>query len=1116
MKKIILFSLALLCFIHCGNENDQLTSSCTLDDLTAVEPSLLADGLSQIAVTAMVLDSSGLPAANEKVFFSTTRGSITKSSLSGNDGRATAYLTSVASETDLTATVTATVLDSSSLKKTAPFYGSLTLSAPDFPTPRRLAKAGSEPSADLQVRFIGVSFSAQLERTTLPADGKSLTKLDISVRETNSGKAVKSAKVSLSSKKVIVPAQVITDEKGVVQTSIQALSKPSIDTLKMEYGRFTSRNLVLSFVSTVLSLSPKTARLSADGVSRLTYTARLVTHENNPVVGAAIRFTAGRGVINESAVTNDRGEAVVSLTSANQVSAGVPVVAIFNGISDTSRVDFVASLAAGLEMQMHSKMYRDGFATLPCTILVYDEQQKPVPNAQVRLRASVGVIDSLATTDDAGRATVTYRADAGEADAVATITAMAGGCSKSCSVQLLAVHFQLTATPDSIMADGKSSTKIYVQLKGKTGYEAIPSATISLAASLGTIVNTISTDAAGSAQALLTSSTTAGTCQLRATYGALTRTVPVYFLGSVAHRLTLFSPSGNAFPRDGLTRQSIQVRLLDNRNNPIASTLVRFRATYGAIDSSVVTDQDGAAVVNYVPDAGNSDVQETIQAWTSGTKAEYKPSLQGILLTLATGTDSTAADGKSTVAVTAFLKFTTSNAVIPSAKISFSATLGSIPPSATTDLLGQAQTSFTAGSAPGKATIRAYYGGLTQSINVNLSSDTPMTIVLSASPNYIWVKETGNLDQSVITATVLSTSGNPMGNETSVRFIIRNGPQGGERLAPATAGREWESNAIRTVSGAAKATLQSGTKSGTVEIQAYLADRPEITSRTTDVVIRSGPPYIWIDPANKNKVVPHITLASDLLNLRGWDHVSRFNLSVYVGDKYNNPVEEGTAVYLTTTGGIVTTDIRTNAAGEGGVVLTTANPRPYLKPMDFTALSPHTIPNPNDAGLMLPITVPDFEYSQVFNSLGDRRENDGMAYVLATTHGKDQNGNDAIVYCTHALIFSGPILQLRATASTAQIAPGQSAGIIIEVYDINGNPPASGSSLTVSTNAGELAESNLMPSAEHYGYGSTRYATSLLNTLDPAKDKATTAVVTVRLESPNGATSSSVQIQLTL
>jgi len=1116
MKKIILLSLAVLCFIHCGSENDQLTSSCTLEDLAAVEPFVLADGLSQIAVTAMVVDSSGLPAANEKVFFSTTRGSISRYSLTGDDGRATAYLTSVASETDLTATVTASVLDSSALKKQASFCGSLTLVAPDFPTPKRLAKAGSTPTADLQVRFIGVSFSAQLERTLLPADGKSTTKLDISIRETNSGKAVKNAAVSLSCKKLIVPARLTTSESGVAQTAIQALSQPAVDTLKLEYGRFSSRHLVLSFVSTVLSLSPKSAKLTADGVSRLTYTARLVTHENNPVVGATIRFTSGRGVITETAATNERGEATAELTSAAQINSGVPVIATFNGISDTGRVDFVANLAAGLEVQMHSKMYRDGKATLPCSILVYDEQQKPVPNVQVRFHASVGAIDSLATTDDAGRATVTYRTDAGETDEVATITAVTGGRSKSCSVQLLAVLFQVTATPDSIMADGKSFAKISVQLKGKTGYEAIPSAAISLAAGLGTIVNTISTDAAGFAQAQLTSSTSAGTCQLRATYGALTRTVPVYFLGSVAHRLTLSSPSGNAFPRDGRTQQSIQVRLLDTRNNPVVSTLVRLSAAYGMIDSLAVTDQDGVAFVNYVPDAGINDVQETIRAWTNGTAAEYKPNLLGVSLALAASTDSTAADGKSTVAVTAFLKYTTSNAVIPGAKISFSATLGSIPPSAVTDLLGQAQTSFTAGSAAGKATIRAYYGGLTQSLNVNLSSDTPMTIVLSASPNFIWVKETGNLDQSVITATVLSTSGNPIGNELSVRFIIRNGPDGGERLAPAAPGRGWESNAIRTVSGAAKATLQSGTVSGTVEIQACLVDRPEITSRTTDVVIRSGPPYIWIDPANKNNVVPHITLASDVLNLRGWDHVSRFNLSVYVGDKYNNPVEEGTAVYLTTTGGIVTTDIRTNASGEGGAVLTTANPRPYLKPMDFTALSPHTIPNPNAPSLQLPITVPDFEYSQVLNSLGDRRENDGMAYVLATTHGKDQNGNDAIVYCTHMLIFSGPILQLRATATAAQIAPGQSAAIIIEVYDINGNPPASGSSLTVSANAGQLAETSLMPSAEHYGYGSTRYATSLLNNLDPAKDKATSAVVTVRLASPNGAASTSVQIQLTL
>ncbi len=1118
MKKITYLVCSVMVLFGCGSDNDQITSSYSIDELTAETATCIADGLSQMIVTAMVLDSLGYPAEDQKVFFRTTHGAITRSSKTDGTGAAVAVLTSIASETDILVLVSATVLDSSSLKKSIPFSGSMQLLVGHQTGAPRLAKnASSNTDAQAEVHFLGVTLSAQVERAILPADGSSTTKLDITVRESTSGKAVNEARITLRSKKLTVPTELSTNERGTVQALIPSPTLACVDTLAMDYGLFKTRLIFLTFLQTRLYLSPEKNRMQADGKSRLFLTARLITHDNNPVVGATIRFSSEHGVITGSAVTNERGEAPALLTSADKVVSASRIIAAFNSVMDTVWVDYVASLAVRMEMQIDSKIYRDGKSKLPCIISLYDDNQRPVADSQIRLKTNLGKIDSLAATNSDGNAFVVFTPDAGENDADAVITATHAALLKTASVQLRGIQINLSADPDSIIADGKSTAQITVHMKGASGHEAIANAVLDLSTSMGAVVNRIVTDASGLSHASLTSGTTPGAAIIQVKYAELMKTLPVYFLGSIAQKLVVQSLSGSKFIRDGMTMQNLRVQLLDNRNKAVAGAVVRLKAAFGTVlDSLVTTDGNGAAVIRYLPDCASADVQETITATSNEVSATLMVALLGINLTLSVTPDSLPADGSSTAKVLAQLRYSTSNAVISDRVVSFSATLGSMPTSATTNALGNAVTSFTAATTPGQAVILARYGSLSKSVSVKLVSDAAMTIVLSSSPAYIWVKETGNLDQTIVSAVVLSESGKPLGNETLVRFILRNGPGGGEKLAPAGSGSDRESSAIQTVNGTAQVTLQSGTVSGTVELQAELIDNPTIKSNKSNVTIRSGPPYIWIDPTDKSHVVSHMTLALDVFNVEGWNHVRKINASVYVGDKYNNPVEQGTNIYLTGTAGIVTTDIATDASGEGSAIWSTANPRPYVDPDDVTALAPHRIPNPNRPSDFLPILVPDFEGGLVVNKSGSLLENDGVAYLIASTHGKDQNGQDAIVYAMNSAVFSGPLYVFDVKTDRTVLKLGEAALITIRVFDINGNPMARGSSLSASTSAGKLSNTSLMASSDRYGYGVTTFTTYLLNNLDPLEQLATTAEVTVKLDSPNGAGSGTVFIDLLL
>ena len=112
------------------------------------------------------------------------------------------------------------------------------------------------------------------------------------------------------------------------------------------------------------------------------------------------------------------------------------------------------------------------------------------------------------------------------------------------------------------------------------------------------------------------------------------------------------------------------------------------------------------------------------------------------------------------------------------------------------------------------------------------------------------------------------------------------------------------------------------------------------------------------------------------------------------------------------------------------------------------------------------------------------------------------------------VVYSVGLYVFSAESDRSELGLGEVATIMMRVYDYNGNPVAAGSKLTVSTNAGELSAADLMPSADKYGWGTTTFVTQLLNNLKPEDDEATTALVKIELDSPNGTGKYAIPISL--
>lgn len=250
----------------------------------------------------------------------------------------------------------------------------------------------------------------------------------------------------------------------------------------------------------------------------------------------------------------------------------------------------------------------------------------------------------------------------------------------------------------------------------------------------------------------------------------------------------------------------------------------------------------------------------------------------------------------------------------------------------------------------------------------------------------------GGTETAIIVYEVRDSLGFPisLSRRDTVDFALEGPPVlGGAYVSPA-----W---AITNASGRVATTINSGTKSGVLQIVASLyreSDGKMITSTPTRVVVNAGLP-------DQN----HFTIGAAQFNFAAYNWVGRTNnILVQVGDKYSNPVHQGTAVYFNTTGGIITAARYTDIKGHTTATLFSGNPLPY------------------------------------YNAPG---YGPGYAWIYAQTIGE----NGVVVKDSIVILFSG-LASISVFPTSINVPRGGSQTFAVNISDQHGNPLAPGTRIS--------------------------------------------------------------------
>lgn len=315
------------------------------------------------------------------------------------------------------------------------------------------------------------------------------------------------------------------------------------------------------------------------------------------------------------------------------------------------------------------------------------------------------------------------------------------------------------------------------------------------------------------------------------------------------------------------------------------------------------------------------------------------------------------------------------------------------------------------------------------------SSGSPATIYLySQSSTSVGVRESGSIETATLIFEILDSTGTPINDKkaVTVNFSFGSSIGGGEFLFPSSV----KSNSL----GKASVSFTSGTVAGVCQVIAsFVSNGKTIKSRPVLIAVHGGFPDL-----------NHFHVASEKLNYPylggvGFD----INFTAYVGDKYSNPVREGTVVYFETTSGIIGGSNKTDAAGRATVTLLNQ-------------------PSPNH-----PIY--------------------GKGFFVVTA--KTVNENQTQIETDALRLLSGfPII--TCSPSTFTLKRNSSVTFDYTVSDVNNNPIASGNKISVSAKGADVELAGVtsveMPDVL---YGMTNFSFTLINVADSAKTRPVTITI---------------------
>ncbi len=851
--------------------------------------------------------------------------------------------------------------------------------------------------------------------------------------------------------------------------------------------------------------------IEANGSSTSTLTAMVKDANGNSVgTGVVVTWTTTDGTLaNTTSMTDAFGAASMVLTSST-VAGAVTVEAIAGAAQDVATVTFTAGAPApgnnGLTLVATPDVIEaNGVSTSTLSAAVKDAHGNPVgAGVSVNWTSSVGTLDnSVATTNVNGVATAvltsakvagaaTIEAVAGAAQATAVVTFSAGAPAAGSN------GLTLVATPDSIEANGSSTSTLTAAVKDANGNAVGAGVTVTWTTTSGTLANpTSTTDASGFASVLLTSSTVAGAVTVGAVAGAAYNSAALSFTPGVPaagdNGLALVA-TPDSIEADGVSTSTLHATVKDAHGNPVgAGITVNWTTSAGTLDvvsSTTNTNGVASAVLTSSTIAGAVTVEATAGAAVNSALVTFTAGAPAALTLVATP-DSIEANGSSTSTLTAMVKDANGNSVGAGVAVTWKTTDGSLASTTSmTNASGAASMVLTSSTAAGAVTVEALAGAAHDTAVVTFTAGAPAAgsngLSLVAAPDSI---EANGSSTSTLTAVVKDANGNSVGAGIAVTWKT-------------SAGTLANTTSTTDASGAASMVLTSSTVAGAVTVEAAAG----AAKNSALVTFTAGAPAV-----GNNGLTLVATPASIVA-----DGTSTSTLKAMVKDANGNAVGVGVAVTWKTTGGaLASTTSMTDASGAASMVLTSAKTVGAVTVEAVSGAAQHEAvvtfiagaPAPGNNGLSLVATPASIEangtsVSTLTAMVKDAHGNSvgaGIAVTWKTTDGSLANttsttdgfgaasmvltsstvagavtveaaagaANDkAVVTFTAGAPAAGSNgLTLVATPASI-VADGTSTSTLTAVVkDANGNPVGAGIAVTWKTTDGSLANTTSMTDA---------------------------------------------------
>lgn len=560
-----------------------------------------------------------------------------------------------------------------------------------------------------------------------------------------------------------------------------------------------------------------------------------------------------------------------------------------------------------------------------------------------------------------------------------------GGTGTGTGTGATAASLTAISSATSIPSDGSASATITVLARNSSN-DLISGVVVTFSADSGGVaVTNATTDSSGSATATLSTAgdPTARTITVTATASGQSATVKVQVVPTSAAATTAvasltLSTTAASILTDGSTTATISALARDGANNVLAGVPVTFKASSGAIQvTQATTDATGVAKA-VVSTGGDSSVRTiTVTGSTSalsstiivgvvtpatptipvysmgnGTGTGFKSGAIG--LTVAgnlsaggtTGLQISMVDQTNTLYTAAPVVVTFNSPCIASGLSQILPSGSSTAVTTITTSTGSINATYAAKGCSGtdaiiaSATVGGQNISATATVTITAASVGSIQFV-SATPTTIGLKGTGLNETSTVIFKVTDSTGGPRAGVT-VSFALDT-VVGGMSISPASATSAADGTVQTVVSAGTVHTVVRVTGSiAAVAASGSTPATPALSTESSQLTVTTGLPAsgafsIAVGAASYGSVKS--TLACPNVEAYGIDGVI-VPMTVFLADRYNNPVPDGTAVAFTTNGGHVdgscVTGPPSGTTGEGSCTVnwTSANPRPMTTDAD--------------------------------------------------------------------------------------------------------------------------------------------------------------------------------------